>query len=54
MGAQGCFCTRSVAPKLNPVVWTWKENMIFGDSTPDFERGFWQPSRQAIQEVIYA
>jgi len=38
MGAQGCFCTRCVIPKLNLVVWTCMEHMIF-DEMPDFERG---------------
>lgn len=53
MGAQGCFCTRCVTPMLNLVVWIFMENMIFDDTTLDFERGFWQSSRQALQEVIY-
>ena len=38
---------------LNLVVWIFMENMIFDDTTLDFERGFWQSSRQALQEVIY-
>jgi len=38
MGAQGCFCTRCVAPKLNLVVWICMVNMIFGE-LPDFEKG---------------
>lgn len=38
MGAQGRFCSRCIIRKLNLVVWTCMENMIFG-SLPDFEKG---------------
>lgn len=37
MGAQGCIGTRCVAPKLNLVVWTYMENMIFGE-IPDLDQ----------------
>lgn len=51
MGAQGCFCSRCVAPKLNLVIWTCMENMILCEM-PDFDQIPAVP--KALQEGIYA
>ena len=44
MDAQGRFCSRCIVRKLNAVVWTSVENIIFGE-LPDFDRGLRQSSK---------
>ena len=51
MGAQRCFYSRCVAPKLSLVVWTCMENMTLCEM-PDFYQILAVP--KALQEEINA